>query len=454
MNGKLLVLLAAALSTVPCWAKIQVSGSRISFDEALTEQNISQAIADFQKKRGTFRRISLELKKCSDADLALAAEKFSNFQSIQLSIKDCPALTSLAPLKKLGGITRLTLEKTPLVKDVSALGDCTALEQLSLKKVGFVSADLSFCSRLTRLRSLEISHAPATFKSAAGIENCGGLRTFNLSYNGGLVDLSALSALPLLGTVALQYVHGLDLAPVAKLLKLNYLNLYGSSDLDLAPLSASKTLKRIMIYATKRIRDYNALASIKTLEDVHAGLSQMDDLSWAPQLPKLKKLQIFAETYKSYEPLGRCAALEELKIWRMRHTVDVAQFADGLSKAPLKKLSLSGTEIQNEAKLAVLAASPLEDLNLSSVNPKSKKTVDLTWVGSLEKLKTLNLDGTKIANFAAVGKCRNLRSLNAECDGFDLSVAESLPLLQTLKVERTMKAEAEKKLAPRKVRVF
>ena len=95
MNGKLLVLLAAALSTVPCWAKIQVSGSRISFDEALTEQNISQAIADFQKKRGTFRRISLELKKCSDADLALAAEKFSNFQSIQLSIKDCPALTSL-----------------------------------------------------------------------------------------------------------------------------------------------------------------------------------------------------------------------------------------------------------------------------------------------------------------------------------------------------------------------
>lgn len=454
MNGKLLVLLAAALSTVPCWAKIQVSGSRISFDEALTEQNISQAIADFQKKRGTFRRISLELKKCSDADLALAAEKFSNFQSIQLSIKDCPALTSLAPLKKLGGITRLTLEKTPLVKDVSALGDCTALEQLSLKKVGFVSADLSFCSRLTRLRSFEISHAPATFKSAAGIENCGGLRTFNLSYNGGPVDLSALSALPLLGTVALQYVHGLDLAPVAKLPRLNYLNLYGSSNLDLAPLSASKTLKRIMIYATKQVKDYNALGTVKTLEDVHAGLSQMDDLSWAPQLPKLKKLQIFAETYKSYEPLGRCAALEDLTIWKMRNPVDAGQFADGLSKAPLKRLSLSGTEIQNEAKLAALAASPLTDLNLSDVNSKSKRSVDLTFVGSLENLKSLNLTRCRTANFAAVGKCRNLQSLNAACEGFDLSVAESLPALRTLTVPREMKADAAKKLSSRKIRVY
>ena len=454
MNRKLLVLLAAALSAVPCWAKIQVSGSRISFDEALTEQNISQAIADFQKKRGTFRKITLELKKCSDADLALAAEKFSRFQEIQLTIKDSPALTSLAPLKKLNALTRFTLVKTPQVKDVSVLGDCTALEGLCLERVGFTSADLSFCSALTRLRNIEISYAPATFKSAAGIEKCRSLRAFVLTNNPGPVDLSALSGLPMLSTVELKYVHGIDLAPVATLPQLNYLNLYGSSDLDLAPLSASKILKRIMIYATKRIRDYNALASIKTLEDVHAGLSQMDDLSWAPQLPKLKKLQIFSETYKSYEPLGRCAALEDLKIWRMRHTVDVAQFADGLGKAPIKKLSLSGTEIQNEAKLAALAAAPLADLNLSFVNPKSKNTVDLTFVGSLEKLKTLNLNGAKIANFAAVGKCRNLLSLYAACEGFDLSVAESLPNLQTLNVDRTIKAETAKKLAPRKIRVF
>lgn len=454
MNRKVLVLLAAALSTVPCWAKIQVSGSRISFDEALTEQNVTQALADFQKKRGSFRRVSLELKKCSDADLALAAAKFNKFQDVHLTVKDSPALTSLAPLKNLATLTRLTVTAAPQVKDLSALGGCTALERLSLEKVGFTSADLAFCSSLAQLRELEIGNTPAMFKSAAGLEKCKGLRSFTLFRTGSPVDLSALSGLPVLDTVALRYVSGIDLAPVAKLPRLNYLNLYGSSNLDLAPLSASKTLKRIMIYATKQVKDYNALGTVKTLEDVHAGLSQMDDLSWAPQLPKLKKLQIFAETYKSYEPLGRCAALEELTIWKMRNPVDAGQFADGLSKAPLKRLSLSGTEIQNEAKLAALAASPLTDLNLSDVNSKSKRSVDLTFVGSLENLKSLNLNRCRTANFAAVGKCRNLQSLNAACEGFDLSVAESLPALRTLTVPREMKADAAKKLSSRKIRVY
>ena len=431
MNRTLLLLFAAALAAVSCQAKVQVSPRQISFDETLTEQNISQALADFQKKRGTFREITLKLQKCTDADLALAAEKFGQFQNIHLSIQDSPALTSLAPLSKL-----------------------TALTDLSLDSVGFSAADLGFCSALVNLQTIDINRAPATFKSVAGIEKCSELRRFTLSNNAGPVDLSALSALNSLTSVELKYVRNIDLTPAAEIPHLQYLSLYGSSELDLAPLSASKTLKRIMVYATQKIKDYNALASIRNLEEVHAGLSQMNDLSWAPQLPQLKKLHIFSETYESHEPLGRCAALEDLTIWKMRQTVDVSQFADGLSKAPLKKLNLSSIEIVNEAKLAALAATPLKNLSLSGVNSKSKRAVDLTFVGSLAQLETLNLNNIKAANFSEIGKCRNLRSLHAVCDEFDLTVAASLPKLRTLNVNRKIKAEVTQKLAPRKIRVF
>ena len=163
---------------------------------------------------------------------------------------------------------------------------------------------------------------------------------------------------------------------------------------------------------TKRIKDYNDLARIKTLEFVNAGLSQMNDLSWAPQLPNLKKLSLFAETYKSYAPLAQCKKLENLTFWSMRHPVDVAQFADGA--APLKELSLSGSDVVNEAKLAGLAKSgKLTSLNLCEVN-KGKKPFDISFVTALPTLEKLELRKAKITDLAPVTKLPNLKRLTVD----------------------------------------
>ena len=163
---------------------------------------------------------------------------------------------------------------------------------------------------------------------------------------------------------------------------------------------------------TKRIKDYNDLARIKTLEFVNAGLSQMNDLSWAPQLPNLKKLSLFAETYRSYAPLAQCKKLESLTFWSMRHPVDVAQFADGA--APLKELSLSGSDVVNEAKLAGLAKSgKLTSLNLCEVN-KGKKPFDISFVTALPTLEKLELRKAKITDLAPVTKLPNLKRLTVD----------------------------------------
>ena len=203
---------------------------------------------------------------------------------------------------------------------------------------------------------------------------------------------------------------GIDLTPVAKMSSLTDLSLYGSKNFDLAPLAGCPKLKTIMIYATKGVKDYNALGNIKTLEYVNAGLTPMNDLSWAPKLPNLKKLSLFAETYKTFAPLAQCKKLEDLTFWSMRQTVDIAQFADGA--APLKKLSFAGSAIANEAKLAALSKT-LVELNLSDI-ARGKQVIDISFLASLPTVKKLYLQKTKVASLDPVFKMAGLKELTVD----------------------------------------
>lgn len=398
---------AALLLAGNVHARVNVSKYAITIDEPVTAQNTAAAWAECQKKGGNNPTVTL--KQCDDAGLAAAVKAFPGLT--KLSIENSKTLTSIAALKGTK-LTRLTLKRLPALADLAPIAAITTLQSLEINAVGFKNADLSFCAPLGTLTKFELRDIPATFKTISGIEKCARIRSFTLSRNRGPVDLAPLAGFKTLQKVDLPYVKGLDLTPVTRMAALTDLSLYGAENLDLAPLAACPKLKSIMIYATKGIRDYNDLAKIKTLEFVNAGLSQMNDLSWAPQLPNLKKLSLFAETYKSYAPLAQCKKLENLTFWSMRHPVDVAQFADGV--APLKELSLSGSDVVNGAKLASLAKSgKLTSLNLSEVN-KGKKPFDISFLPALPTLEKLELRKTKITDLSPVTKLPNLKRLTVD----------------------------------------
>ena len=389
------------------YARVNVSKYAITIDEPVTAQNTAAAWAKCQKLGG--KNPSVTLKQCDDAGLAAAVKAFPGLT--KLTVENSKHLTSVAALEGTK-LTRLTLRRLPAVADLAPIGAVRTLENLEINSVGFKNADLSFCAPLRALTQFELRNFPATCKTIAGIDKCAKLRQLTLGGNQGPLDLAPLAAFKTLRKIDLPYVNGLDLTPVTRMPSLTDLSLYGAANLDLAPLAACPKLKSITTYATKGIKDYNDLAKIKTLEEVKAGLSQMHDLSWAPQLPNLKKLALFAETYKSYAPLAQCRKLEDLTFWNMRHPVDVAQFANGV--APLKKLSLWESDVVNGAKLAGLAKSgKLTSLNLCEVNG-GKRPFDISFVTALTTLQELNLRKAQIPDLTPVTKLPNLKRLTVD----------------------------------------
>lgn len=451
-NGIGFVLALAVAGTV--YAKVSVSKYSVTFDEPVTAELADGALAQFN---GDVSRATLNLSNCTDEGLAEAIRKFAAFG--KLYVTKSPELTSIAPLKA-SKFTGMELKDMPKVTDVTPLSDCAALTSLKLSQVGFAHADLSFCSGCSAVTSFSLSGPPSTFKSLAGLEKLTALKNFELSNVRGPVDLSALANFKNMRRLSLRYVDGIDLSPLCGMDMLEDLSLYGSRNLDLAQLSGCKRLKRIQIYATKLILDYGALADIRSLETVDAGLSEMHDLSWAPKLPNLKTLSLFAENYNSYAPLGKCKKLSSLTCWNMRNDVDIAQFAEDMAaNGAIRQLSFADSYVKNENKLAELSGCGLKKLNLGSVNAKNKKTersVDLAFLESLApSLTELRLGKILAENFAAVGKCVKLTSLDASCQkGFVFEAVKNLPELRSLTVPKARKQECEEALKDRKLTVY
>ena len=390
-------------------AKVTVSRYSITINEPVTEKNFSDAFAECQKKGG--KTPSVRLCQCDDAGLAAVMKIYPAVGS--LDIQRSPALKSIAVLAN-SKIRTLVLKDMPHLADLSPIGTLKNLSSLTIEKVNFANPDLSFCAAAPRLSSFTLSDFPASLKTIAGIEKCAFLNSLTLRRNGGKTDLSPLAKLTKIRRISLSYYNAPDLAAVARMPSLTALSLYGSRNLDLAPLAGCPKLKEIMIYATREVKDYNALAGIRTLEFVNAGLTPMKDLSWAPKLPNLRRLELFAETCGSYAPLGQCKKLENLTFWRMKGVIDVSQFAEGV--APLKKLSFSGSSITNEAKLAGLARSgKLVELDLREINRigyrKPQRPIDISFLPALKTLETLYLQQAKVVSIEPLTRMTGLKRL-------------------------------------------
>ena len=419
--------------------KISDKKDRVTIGSAVTAEmlaEIKQGVGDAKDLKFTFERTG------SDEDFAKICAAFPGITELNL---DGPqALTTIAPVAQLKGLTRFALSGG-IVSDFSPLSDLTGLRSLQIRgnnsKNGMMAPDLKWMSKLTNLTSLTIG-GPSDLRTLVSFEGIPSLpKLTSATFVGAApADLTPLQALSGLTKLELTGCIIADLAPLAKLAELKDLSLYGATVKDFSPLANCPKLQTLMYYATKG-SDYSTLGKLTQVQELKGGLTELADISWVANLPNLRKFDVFSEKVTDYTPLAK-AKVEDLQIWSMKAPADLKQLSGAVSLKRLKLWSLknaSGFE-------GLSSLVNLEELILMSMNAKDGTAVDLAFVKSLVNLKKLEMPSSEIRNFDAVAGCAKLETVEIGKDTTgitSLAALKKLPNLKTVSVAKGMFPDAE-----------
>ena len=156
------------------------------------------------------------------------------------------ALSSLAGVEALSGLTGLRIRSLPGLASIAALAQTTALESLELWKVPALS-DLSPLSGLASLRKIDIREAS------------------------GLTDVSPLGGLPALEELRLRECASIsDLSQLAGSTSLQKLFMPRCTSVwDLSPLAGLPALETLDIFNCDKVTDLSVIADFPALKQLH-----------------------------------------------------------------------------------------------------------------------------------------------------------------------------------------
>ena len=443
MYGKSLLfsLCAVGLMASPLLAapQVELNGSTFAISEGVDDSVLSQIKADMGSVEDA-SKLEFALSEVKNEDLAKICAAYPDMYA--LSIEDSEALTSIAPvagLKKLRQIS-LSLEK---VADFSPLAGLALLEHLDVSCEAL--SDLKWMKGLAKLEAVKVDGSPSADAAAKkvvsfeGLPSLPGLRGVQLSGHAP-ADLTPLvAAFPNLVKLDLSNCAIKDLAPLARLAKLEELSLYGAQVRDFSPLAGCPALESLNYYATKGA-DYSTLGALKQIKELKGGLTELADISWMAGMKNLKAFDVFSEKVTDYAPLAS-TGVERLQIWNMRVPQDLTSLGAARTLVKLKLWDLN--DLKGAAALAGLTG--LAKLTLDGVNAKSGGPVDLAFLGKLSALKELVIDGSKVAGFDAVAGCKALEKVEIRKNEGISSLAglKKLPKLKSLTVSKDAFPAAE-----------
>ena len=318
---------------------------------------------------------------CSDAVIASATEAFKGkIEDSTLYLKKVTVEQAEKAIKAFSGVEKLRLNDVP-VTNLNFLKDMPNLERLEISgDRDFDPIDISGISGNQKLEEVEFSSCKIL--DLAPISTCTNLKKFT-SYSSKILSNT--------------------ISPLKDLANLEDLNLYGTNVDDFAHLATCAKLEKINIYATKPIEngslDYNHLSAIKSLEEIKAGLTDMDSVAFLKDLPKFKSIEFLGENIKDIETFENCKTLEYIMFWA-HHKTDLD--CNNIGKATsLKKLKFWSTDkVSNWAGLGNLTN--LEELIIDGVrNCQTLDTaIDTSFLASLTKLKKVTLREVTIKDLA------------------------------------------------------
>ena len=444
----LISFLAAGILYVPA-ANAEPGFESSSSNISITEAVNSDALAFIRAEKGKLDSgFAISVEKISDADLDRLCSAFPDIE--KLTIDDEGKLTTLAPLAKLAKLTEFDGNELHGVKDFSPLAGLTGLTSLAVESEG-MTGDLKWMSALAKLESIEIKAENLT--SFEGVPSLPSLTEASF-HRAAPADLAPLvKSLPALTELDLSYCKIADFTPLAQLAELEYLNLYGAAVKDFSPLAQCPKLDKVTYYAVKGA-DFSTLGALKQVTELDGGLTQLADLAWIADMPRLRVFDLFSEHVTDYSPLaktniekltiwsmkkpvgdlaaiGSMPKLRELKLWTVEGASNSAALA-GLASlenfvisgdynkkggeafdlaaasgwAKVKKMDIQGTDVANADKAGALPA--LEQLSIRKVNQRSGKPLSLAAFGKAAALKSVTIDDCAVADFAALAGCAAL----------------------------------------------
>lgn len=402
MTMRLLAALAAvAALALPARADApSVRGTSVTLKGPATAAEIAAADQEL-RKNGKPARITVSASKIDDATFAALAKAWAEATSLTLSDS---TLSTLAPLADMKALTTLTLRKLASANPIEAapLAGLTAMQRMEIVEVKLGCADLTFLSAMTKLRNLELNGLPGGLQSLKGVETLPSLT--DLSLKGmALPDIAPLAACAKVDRLHLSYSTVGDLTPVAAMPALKFLDAYASKlQQGFAPLAASKTLNEIFYYAAELPNDdFSSLGELKQVKNFRGGLTKMTSIEWVKEVPQIERFTLFTEKVGDLSPIASAAKLTFFRAWKME-LGDLAYLSD---KAALATLELPDSNYGTTAPLATLPN--LETADLSG----AKQPVDLAFVKSCPKLRSLTLNKSAVANFEALAGHPALQTL-------------------------------------------
>jgi len=318
------------------------------------------------------------------------------------------------------------------------LSETKSAEEVKLKNGS--DADLTKLPALNDVMTrliLEESEDITDLSSFAQLTNLKRFSLDDLKYLSDLTPLSKLEGLTYLYLRSLYTPISLD--PVAKLTTLEELRIGNNVEYQnfdfLQPLVNLKTLSLYKAQPkAEDPSDISALAGKPQLVDLTIDGANIHDLSPIKDSPELKSLRLVRTPIENFAFLQGFPKLITLQLLDLP-AQDLSPL-EGLTG--LKHLTLYNMEATDLTPLAALKNS-LTYLNLSNVRAK-----DMTPIGELSELTDIFLEDTQFEDFSPLAKCTKLEFLEArsEKSGFNkLEVINSLPNLKRLWLDRNDKIQ-------------
>ncbi len=430
-----------------------------SLDDLVSFDQLTQLSISGQKKLGDISGVtkasqltSLALESCNFKSLEPLAQ-LTNLTQLSLkgsgSMDNPPKFPNFDPLASLTQLKDLNLEEVTVKSEdpLSPLKALTNLTRLSL--AGNLRAnDTTFFNQFPSLSDLALSGSiPEEFPAQlAKLSNLTAL-----SIRGTLSNITFLTSLAHLKSLALESTSVSDLSPLLTLTELENLEL--SKNTQISNIDGLGQLNHLKVFSLSlcNISDFTALANLTDLTSLtidnnraktfslpflsslnsltHLSLSgnEIKDISFLSHMNQLEYLDLSSNAIQTFSPISSLTHLQTL-------LVDYNNVGSSDNPSLLPSLAgLKELKVLSCVKNGISDLTPLSELNkLEFIILDSNQINDLTPLSGLSSLQTLSVKLNKLKDIAPLAQLSSLKILmTSEISNLSpLSNLQNLTLLQ------------------------
>ena len=325
---------------------------------------------------------------CSDEIIAQVKEKFesnksADYAKASLSFYKVPVEQALKAIKTFPNVKKLSFNSVNLT-NLDFVKEMPNLEEISYSGTWDFKEPMDLSALTGNTKLVEFRMSSTIIKDLTPLSTCTNLKKVS---------------------TYMSTIQNNTISPLKTLVNVEDLDLYGTNVDDFSHLAPLTKLRDICVYATKPNEgaelDYNKLAEIKSLVNIHAGLTKMTSVAFLKDLPNIKSLKFLGEDIDDLETLEN-STIEKIRFWSHRKKIDGAKL--GKAKT-LKELTLEGIDVLtnidglgNLTNMRELYIKDIKDHN----SPET--AIDTSILANMKNLKKVSFEKVEIKDLSKTGE--------------------------------------------------